>query len=97
VNWRTGDGATGQLYVSVDGRPEKKVAEGHRGKKEIDWIRRGKTYEFKLYQGESHEKVLASVTVKAPEAAVAGVQPGAARQPGGAAPAPAPAGAASTR
>ena len=26
LNWRTGADATGQVYVSVDGRPEKKVA-----------------------------------------------------------------------
>ena len=94
LTWRTGDGTTGQLYVSTDGRPEKKVAEGHRGKKEIDWIRAGRTYHFKLYQGESHEKVLASVTVQAtgtgagPVAGVrpaTGAQPAAVRQaPGGA-------------
>lgn len=89
LTWRTGGNGTAQVYVSVDGRPEKKVAEGHKGSKQIDWIRAGREYQFKLYEGEDRQKVVATVAVRKPEtpgAAGARPQPASATQrPAGAA------------
>ena len=86
LTWRIGHGGTAQLYVSVDGRPEKKVATGHKGSKEIDWIHPGRDYQFKLYQGENRERVLATLAVRKSEApgAGAGARPASAQRPAGA-------------
>ena len=84
LTWRIGHGGTAQLYVSVDGRPEKKVAEGHKGSKEIDWIHPGRDYQFKLYQGEKRERVLATLAVRKNEAPGAGAKPASAQRPAGA-------------
>ena len=97
LSWRSGANGTAQVYVSVNGRPEKKVAEGHQGSKEIDWIHPGRDYQFKLYQGEDRQKVLAALAVRKNEtpssgAQTAGHRPGATRLP-----APGAAGAGSPR
>ena len=69
LSWRIGESGTAQVYVSVNGRPEKKVAEGHTGSKEIDWIHPGRHYQFKLYAGENRQKVLATLAVHKKETA----------------------------
>jgi hypothetical protein len=63
IIWDTGDGSIGEVYVSVNGAPDKLFA-GNRAKssKEAAWIGKGQ-HEFKLYAGKAHEKLLASVTV----------------------------------
>ncbi len=63
ISWNTGDGSIGEVYVSVNGAPEKRFA-GNRskGSLEMKWIGRGE-HEFRLYAGKEHKKVLASVKV----------------------------------
>ena len=63
ISWDTGNGSIGEVYVSVNGAPDKLFA-GNRAKssKEVSWIGKGQ-HEFKLYAGKAHEKLLASVTV----------------------------------
>jgi hypothetical protein len=63
VNWDTGMGKPGRVYVSVDGKPEKFFSDSPRYHEYAPWIGRG-SYEFQLYEDEQRSKVLARVTVK---------------------------------
>jgi hypothetical protein len=64
ITWNTGDSATtGQVYVSEDGRPERLWAEAPTGSGSAPWIQVGKTFEFRLYAGTEHAKVLAKIQV----------------------------------
>ena len=63
ITWNTGDGGTGQVYVSEDGGPEKLFVEGSTGSSPAAWIQAGKTFEFRLYAGTEHAKVLAKTQV----------------------------------
>jgi ABC-type transport system substrate-binding protein len=65
VTWNTGDGTAGQVYVSVDGGPEAVFAFGPSGSNAASWIQAGKTFEFRLYAGAEHTKVLAKTQVTA--------------------------------
>jgi hypothetical protein len=72
VTWDTGDGSIGQVFVSVDGRPDTRMfAQGKRGSKEADWIAGGKSYEFRLYAGKEHKQRLASASIDRPRSAKA--------------------------
>lgn len=63
ISWDTGDGSVGEVYVSVNGAPEKLFA-GDRSKSSLEaaWIGKGE-HEFRLYAGKEHKKGLASVKV----------------------------------
>jgi hypothetical protein len=63
VSWNTGDGSDGQVFVSEDGAPEKMFAIGPAGSAPAQWIQAGKTFEFRLYAGSDHAKVLAKTQV----------------------------------
>ena len=63
ITWNTGGGTTGQVYVSEDGGPEKLWAEASTGSGSAPWIQAGKTFEFRLYAGTEHAKVLAKIQV----------------------------------
>ena len=63
ITWNTGDGKTGQVYVSEDGTSERLFVEGPGGSTVPDWIQPEKTHEFRLYAGTEHAKVLAKVQV----------------------------------
>src|SRR6266436_7878936 len=58
ITWNTADGAAGQVYVSEDGGPERLFVEGPTGSSPAAWIQAGKTFEFRLYAGLEHAKVL---------------------------------------
>jgi hypothetical protein len=60
VNWYTGDGSPGQVYVSVDGGPER-LFSNHPLHQEAA-IGRG-VYEFRLYAGTDHQTRMATVKV----------------------------------
>jgi hypothetical protein len=63
VTWDTGDGSLGDVYVSVNGAPEKLFAgQRKKGSLEAAWIGKGE-HEFRLYAGKEHKTVLASVKV----------------------------------
>jgi hypothetical protein len=63
ITWDTGDGSIGEVYVSVNGKPEKLFAGNRRkGSLEAPWIGKGE-HEFRLYAGTEHKTVLASVMV----------------------------------
>ena len=63
VTWNTGDGSAGQVYVSVDGGTEALFAAGPSGANAASWIEAGKTFEFRLYAGTEHTKMLAKTQV----------------------------------
>ena len=63
ITWNTGDGTTGRVYVSEDGAPETLFTEGPTGAAPAPWIQAGKTFEFRLYAGTEHAKVLAKTQV----------------------------------
>jgi len=63
VTWNTGDGTTGQVYVSEGGAPDTLFATDATGSAPAPWIQAGKTFEFRLYAGTEHAKVLAKTQV----------------------------------
>jgi hypothetical protein len=63
VTWNTGDGSAGQVYVSVDGGPETLFTGSASGSAAAPWIEAGKTFEFRLYAGTEHSKILAKTQV----------------------------------
>jgi hypothetical protein len=65
ITWDTGDGSVGQVYVSSDGASEGLFASGPSGSAAAPWIVAGKTWEFRLYAGTEHTKVLAKTQVTA--------------------------------
>jgi ABC-type transport system substrate-binding protein len=63
ITWNTGDGATGQVYVSEGGGAEAVFAEAPTGSTPAPWIAAGKTFTFRLYAGTEHAKALAETQV----------------------------------
>jgi len=63
ITWNTGDGTTGQVFVSEDGAVEKLFTAGPTGSAPAPWIRAGKTFEFRLYAGTEHAKMLGKTQV----------------------------------
>ncbi len=64
ITWNTGDGSAGQVYLSKEGGPEAIFASGTPGSAAAPWIDVGTTYEFRLYAGTEHTKMLAKTQVK---------------------------------
>jgi hypothetical protein len=58
-----GGGIVGQVYVSINGGPEKTFATASGGSQDVDWIWRGSTYEFRLYAGNNREQLLRTISV----------------------------------
>jgi hypothetical protein len=63
ITWNTGDGSVGTVYLAKDGEPEAPFASGTPGSAVAPWIEAGKTYEFRLYAGTEHTKMLAKTQV----------------------------------
>lgn len=63
IAWNTGDDSWAQIYVSIDGVESKMVAQGASGAKDIDWIKAGRSYEFRLYAGKDRNNLLTKVLV----------------------------------
>jgi hypothetical protein len=63
INWGTGNGTTGQVYVSKDGGTEALFAQGSSGAQPASWIVGGSAYVFLLYSGTNKSNLLATVTV----------------------------------
>jgi hypothetical protein len=63
ITFATGTDAAGQVFVSINGGPEKLFATASTGSQDADWIWRGSTYEFRLYGGTHREHLLRSLTV----------------------------------
>lgn len=63
VTWSTSDRSWAQVYLAVEGKPETLFTEGPSGSVPAPWIGAGPVYEFRLYAGKDHKKVLSSVKV----------------------------------
>ena len=63
ISWNTGDGSWAQVYVAVDGGSEALFASAPQGSAAAPWIETGKTFEFRLYAGTEHTKLLAKTQV----------------------------------
>lgn len=63
ITWDTGNKQTGEVYVSTNDGPEKRFGEGQSGSEKAKWIQVRSRYEFRLYEGTEHKKVLAKVQV----------------------------------
>ena len=61
ISWSTID-RTAKVFVSIDGSSESLFATSRRGSTAANWIRKGHTYEFRLYDS-AHEELLAKVVV----------------------------------
>jgi hypothetical protein len=61
VNWHTGDGAPGQVYVSVGGGPERLFSTNPSHQEAT--INDKDEYDFRLYAGTEHAKPLATTRV----------------------------------
>jgi hypothetical protein len=62
IAWNTGDGSTGFIFVTANGRPPIFVAKGDQGSRVFSWIGTG-TYVFELYGDAERKILLAAVTV----------------------------------
>ena len=65
ITWNTGDGTAGEVYVLEEGGSERLFATGATGSVPAAWIQASKTFEFRLYAGTEHAKVLAKTQVTA--------------------------------
>jgi hypothetical protein len=63
ITWNTASQATGDLYVKANRSPGIFMGRARSGTLKINWIQFDSTYEFRLYAGHSHRKVLAKVDV----------------------------------
>lgn len=63
LNWDTGDGSLGEVYVSVDGGEETVFSKRTQGPEKADWINSESTYVFRLYSGANRAKLLGEVKV----------------------------------
>jgi hypothetical protein len=64
LQWDTGDGSWGQIYIAPDGGAETRMfAQGAKGSKEANWIKTGRTYEFRLYAGKERQVLLGKVKI----------------------------------
>ena len=66
IEWNTGDGRPGTLYLSINGGKEMIVAGGARGSVEASYIGLDASYDFRLYQPTDAKNVqIAAVQVRA--------------------------------
>jgi hypothetical protein len=64
IGWSTGDGSTGEIYVSTNNGPEILFARNPQGTQEASWISSGSVYVFRLYRIAQGKTLLASITVR---------------------------------
>jgi hypothetical protein len=62
ISWNTAKAAPGKIFVSIDGQEESLFAIARRGSAPANWIRPGRTYEFRLYDSD-HTRILDKVAV----------------------------------
>ena len=63
LDWNTGDGSLGEVYLSGNGGPEILFTRSNQSVRDIPWISAGSTYEFRLYQAPDRKNLLATVKV----------------------------------
>lgn len=63
ISWNTGNDTPGEVYVAKRSGPEKRFAAGASGSAKAKWIQVHTIFEFRLYEGTAHSKLLAKVQV----------------------------------
>jgi len=63
ITWNTGDGSVGTVYLEGDGGTGVSFAGGASGSAVAPWIEAGQVFEFRLYAGTEHTKMLAKTQV----------------------------------
>jgi len=63
ITWDTSDDSPGEVYVSENGEQETLFATGPQGSKEASWILADQSYDFRLYAGTEHNRLLDEVRV----------------------------------
>ncbi|MEP6822762.1 MAG: hypothetical protein ABI946_10480 [Chthoniobacterales bacterium] len=63
IAWDTGSDETGEVYVTKNGGPEKLFASSASGSHVVPWISKKTRFQFLLYEGTDHKKLLAKVQV----------------------------------
>ena len=63
ITWNTRTPEWAEVYVSTNGRPEQLLAGGSSGSKTVKWIQTKRHYDFRLYEGKGHKKLLGEVAV----------------------------------
>jgi len=63
LDWNTGDGSLGEVYLSENGGPEILFTRSNESVSAIPQISAGSTYEFRLYQAPDRKNLLATVKV----------------------------------
>jgi hypothetical protein len=64
ITWSAGEGNTGEVYlVTRDGTEKLFGGHARKGQQEAAFINADRVYEFRLYEGKEHAKLLASVNV----------------------------------
>ena len=63
LDWNTGDGSLGEVYLSENGGPEILFTRSNESVSAIPRISAGSTYEFRLYQAPDRKNLLATVKV----------------------------------
>jgi GT2 family glycosyltransferase len=81
ITWDTGDGTEGQVYVAVDGEAEALFATGPSGSKPALWIEQSLTYQFRLYAGTAHGRLLVEAMVTGISTSLGDNKPAAAVEP----------------
>jgi len=64
ITWSTRDKAFNQIFVWVEGNPEKLFVQGGPGSQDVDWIWPNTLYEFRMYAGKEHKQLLAVLRVR---------------------------------
>ncbi len=63
IAWDTKGRKSGEVYVSKGDGPEKLFGSGSSGSKKVNWISATAPYEFRLYEGTDHRRLLSKVQV----------------------------------
>ncbi len=63
ITWDTKSAKSGEVYVTKGDGPEKLFGSGSSGSKKVKWISAKVRYEFRLYEGSDHSKLLSKVQV----------------------------------
>ena len=63
IDWSTGDGSWGDVYLAIDDEPEVLFAGGSTGSQVIDGIVPGRRYTVRLYETGSTRRLLSAISV----------------------------------
>lgn len=75
IQWTTGNGSFGQVYVIKDNEPETLMSQGTQGTDNPAWLAPGSVYTFRLYAGSDRATLLREVVVRREQSLLATQNP----------------------